>query len=103
MPGQRIHASVAFYPPFYCPKAKLMPEGSVKEWTDLVGGGDREQREWTHHYKDVLELDIFDDTRVKEIIERLKSGPKSETGVLLHRLLVMTWSCKLFGFVSDTS
>ncbi|KAF8532009.1 hypothetical protein JB92DRAFT_3104395 [Gautieria morchelliformis] len=91
-PGQRIHASVAFCPTSYCPKAKLTPEGSVKAWTNLVGGGDRGQRKWTDHFKDVLELDFFDDTTVTEVIQRLKMGPDNEKGVWLHRLLVMSWS-----------
>jgi hypothetical protein len=92
--GQKIHASVAFCHTSYSPKAKLSPEGSVKVWKDLVGGGDREGREWTDRFKDVLELDIFDDTAVEEVIHRLKSGHDSGWDVLLHRLLVMTWSRK---------
>ncbi|KAF8493851.1 hypothetical protein JB92DRAFT_1160898 [Gautieria morchelliformis] len=91
-PGQKIHASVAFCPASYCPKAKLSPESSVKEWTNLVGEGDREWWGWADIFKDVLELDIFDDTTVKEVIQRLKTGPDTEKGVWLHRLLVMSWS-----------
>ncbi|KAF8507498.1 hypothetical protein JB92DRAFT_3121813 [Gautieria morchelliformis] len=91
-PGQRIHASVAFCPISYCPKAKLSPEGSVKAWTSLVGWGRRRWREWTHDFKDVVELDFFDDITVTEVIQRLKTGPDNEKGVWLHRLLVMTWS-----------
>ncbi|KAF8489057.1 hypothetical protein JB92DRAFT_3148147 [Gautieria morchelliformis] len=80
-PGQKIHASVAFCPTSHCPKAKLCPESSVKAWADIVGRG--------HH---VLELDIFDDTTVNEVVQRLKTGPDTEKGVWLHRLLVMSWS-----------
>ncbi|KAF8523846.1 hypothetical protein JB92DRAFT_2883113, partial [Gautieria morchelliformis] len=91
-PGQKIHASVAFCPTSYCPKAKLSPESSVKEWTNLVGGGHHEWRGWADIFKEVLELDIFDGTAMKEVIQRLKTGPDTEKGVWLHRLLVMSWS-----------
>ncbi|KAF8463189.1 hypothetical protein JB92DRAFT_2838920 [Gautieria morchelliformis] len=47
------------------------PEGSVKAWADIVGEG-----------------------HLKEIIQRLKTGPDTEKGVWFHRLLVMSWSRK---------
>ncbi|KAF8483193.1 hypothetical protein JB92DRAFT_3032396 [Gautieria morchelliformis] len=93
--GQKIHASVAFCPTSYCPKAKLSPESSVKAWVNIIGRGDYEWWGWTDGFKDVLELDIFDDTtvkEVKEVIQKLKAGPDTEKGVWLHRLLVMSWS-----------
>jgi hypothetical protein len=102
-PGQRIHASVAFCPTTYSPKSILSPNNNVKEWTDLVGVGDLQWGGWTDRFKDILELDIFDDTTAKEVIRRLKSGPDTEQRIWLHRLLVMTWSCEFFGIEHDTS
>jgi hypothetical protein len=89
-PGQRIHASVDFCPKSYDPKAKMSPKGSVNAWADLVGGGD------PYRFKDIFELDIFDDATVKGVVHKLNLGPDAEMGIWLHRLLVMTGSCEFF-------
>jgi hypothetical protein len=94
-PGQKIHASVAFSPSKYRPKAVLPKDGSPSNWEGLIQlNGDR-QFNYPEEWEGWLEMDIFDPTTAQTVINNLEiSSVDLLTSV--HRLTVMTRSGAFF-------
>ncbi|OBZ69812.1 hypothetical protein A0H81_10341 [Grifola frondosa] len=90
-PGQKIHASVAFCPKRYTPKARL-PRKIKDNWHDLVGMGDRFDMDWTRKWNGLLELDIFDTESAVSLVNHFKglSTHGEDIAMWIHRLNMMT-------------
>lgn len=89
MPGQKLHASIAFYDGDYSPKAvepSIWP-GSMKK---LVAMGKLDPNWASAKWKEVLEMDIFDYSQLPNIVHNLKSNPRGELAHMwAYRLTVM--------------
>ncbi|KAJ7484542.1 hypothetical protein FB451DRAFT_1232827 [Mycena latifolia] len=68
-PGQKIHASVAFIKN-YKPKA-ILPSKTTG-WKDILEKGSRLEHSWTTKLRDILEMDLFDLSNIKALIEDAK-------------------------------
>jgi hypothetical protein len=79
VPGQKIHASVAFKERLYNPRAQAISSMPKIEWQSLVGTGKINDISWAQKWEEQLEMDIFDRSLVQEIVEELKqNGIKSK-------------------------
>ena len=90
-PGQKIHASVAFSPSEYRPKAVLPKRESPPSWKGLIQLNGDTQFKYPKDWEVWLDMDIFDPTAAQTVISNLES----ETVNILtsvHRLTVMTQS-----------
>lgn len=89
VPGQKIHASVAF-----CPKDSRYQPWAIlpkdKKWENLVSCGDKTDMRWAREWKDLLEMDFFDIFAADKLISSFQV-----TETHLHRLKVLSWSGKL--------
>ena len=74
-PGQKIHASVAFIQD-YEPLAKFSERIEKGDWLRILCKGRQDSFEWSDKIKELLELDLFDHTRVKPLIEEIKRDVK---------------------------
>jgi hypothetical protein len=70
-PGQKIHASVSFIQG-YKSQATFSPGMAAKGWKSLVGKGQREGSNWAKGIEHLLELDLFDYSKVETIIKEIK-------------------------------
>jgi len=87
--GQKIHASVAFKPSCYKPLAQAKsPQGKI-DWELLVGSGKTDDISWTQQWEEYLEMDVFDHSTVRPILEKLRdvNQPAENLRWVLHRLL----------------
>ncbi|OBZ68812.1 hypothetical protein A0H81_10990 [Grifola frondosa] len=93
LPGQTIHASVAFCPRGYLPKAQL-PSNTKNDWKDLIGKGKKYDMDWIVRWRGLLELDIFDATAASTLVSNLQNqfAHDRETAVWIHRLKIMAAS-----------
>ncbi|KAJ7440547.1 hypothetical protein B0H11DRAFT_2352530, partial [Mycena galericulata] len=73
-PEQKIHASVAFIKN-YQPKAILPP--GTKGWQDILEKGSRNELSWTDDLRDILEMDLFDLSNTKALINNASSDNTS--------------------------
>jgi hypothetical protein len=49
--------------------------------------------DWANSWKDVVEMDIFDHSTIKDVLAKLASASnEAEARFNLHRLMVTTWS-----------
>ena len=94
-PGQKIHASVAFIED-YKPKANFAEGMTKKTWNDILRKGKQDQISWTEKIQDILEMDLFDHSNVKTIIDKLELD--MEDSQLIRRLefLASTRTCSLY-------
>jgi hypothetical protein len=93
--GQKIHASVAFkeclcYKPLAQAKS---PQGKI-DWELLVGSGKTDDISWTQQWEEYLEMDVFDHSTVRPILEKLRdvNQPAENLRRVLHRLRFMALS-----------
>lgn len=89
--GQKIHASVAFSPSTYCPKAVLPKAESSLKWEDLIQLNGDTQFNYPKDWEGWLEMDIFDPTTAQTVINNLESS-SVDLRTSVHRLTVMTQS-----------
>jgi hypothetical protein len=94
-PGQKIHASVAFSPSNYCPKAVLPKGESALDWEHLIRLHGDTQFEYPKDWEGWLEMDIFDLTTAQTVVNNLESS-SVDLPTSLHRLTVMTQSGAFF-------
>lgn len=94
-PGQKIHASVAFSPQDYHPKAVFPPEErSKKIWGDLIKlKGKTTEFVYPEEWKDCLEMDMFDLNTANAVVNELEKQSVDPLA-WVHRLKVMTKSRK---------
>ena len=90
-PGQKIHASVAFSPSEYRPKAKLPKRGSPPNWEGLIQLNGDTQFKYPKDWENWLDMDIFDLTTAQTVISNLESSSVNPL-MSVHRLTVMTQS-----------
>jgi hypothetical protein len=83
VPGQQIHASVAFKESRYNPRAQVISSISKIKWESLVGTGKINDISWTRKWEGQLEMDIFDRSLVQEIVEELKQNGIKSNGLEL--------------------
>lgn len=95
--GQKIHASVAFSPLKYHPKAVLPKDESPLKWEDLIQLNGDTQFDYPKDWEGWLEMDIFDLTTAQTVISNLESS-YVDIRTSVHRLTVMTQSS---GFYTD--
>jgi hypothetical protein len=91
--GQKIHASVAFKE-CYKPRAQAKsPQGKIN-WESLVGSGKTDDISWTQQWEEHLEMDVFDHSIVRPILEKLRDVNRSAEDIRrwLHRLRFMALS-----------
>ncbi|KAI9455298.1 hypothetical protein F5148DRAFT_1226410 [Russula earlei] len=67
MPGQKIHASVAFIQN-YQPKAKFSVDVEGGDWIRILGTGRQDSFDWTDPIRDLMELDLFNPASVKRLV-----------------------------------
>ncbi|KAF8801532.1 hypothetical protein BYT27DRAFT_7198051 [Phlegmacium glaucopus] len=67
-PGQKIHASVSFIKD-YKSKAKFSPGMVDGDWSSVVNKGRQDDISWMKGIENLLELDLFDYSNVKKIID----------------------------------
>jgi len=48
------------------------------EWSDIVGKGDIRDLAWISKFEHLLELDLFDLSATKDIVEKLRGNPDQE-------------------------
>ena len=101
-PGQKIHASVAFIED-YKPKANFAEGMTQKTWDDILGMGKQDQISWTKEIQEILEMDLFDHSNVKTIIDELELN--MENSQLIGRLefLASTRMCSLYELTMTAS
>ena len=87
-PGQKVHASIAFCKEDYYPKAILNLKDNYL-WKQLLGKGSILSRDWATGWETLLELDIFDLSRMSHVIEMLKSETRDEESMWAYRLCAM--------------
>jgi hypothetical protein len=98
-PGQKVHASVAFSPLEYRPKAVLPKRGSPSNWEGLIQLNGDTQFKYPKDWEDWLDMDIFDPTTAQTVINNLESlSVNLLTSV--HRLTVMTQSGTSFTWLA---
>ena len=93
--GQKIHASVAFQKrSCYTPHAQAKSPQEKIIWDSLVGSGNTEDTSWTQHWEECLEMDLFNHSFVRPILEQLqnKSASLEDLKRWLHRLRFMALS-----------
>ncbi|KAJ7167522.1 hypothetical protein C8R46DRAFT_1093281 [Mycena filopes] len=86
-PHQKIHASVAFIKD-YKPRAIL--SNHIKEWDDILEKGSRDELSWAEGLKDILELDLFDLSNVRLLIDEATSDGASNSSLVRLRFLSST-------------
>jgi hypothetical protein len=101
-PGQKIHASVAFIED-YEPKANFAEGMTLKTWDDILRKGKQDEISWTKEIQEILEMDLFDHSNVKTIIDELKLN--MENFQLIGRLefLASTRMCSLYELTVTTN
>jgi hypothetical protein len=77
-PGQKIHASVAFIQS-YEPRATFSDDVEGGSWLRILTQGRRDSIEWANEIKDLLELDLFDHTRLKILLDGIEKNMRSES------------------------
>jgi hypothetical protein len=95
-PGQKIHASVAFSPSEYRPKAVLPKDGPPSNWESLITLNGDTQFNYPKDWEPWLEMDIFDLTTAQTVIDNLESSSSVPLRTSVHRLTVMTQSGAFF-------
>jgi hypothetical protein len=100
-PGQKIHASVAFSPLSYRPRAVLPANERSKDWGDLIRLNGETQFDYPEDWKDWLEMDIFDLSTAEAVVNNLESS-SVDLLTSVHRLTVMAKS-GAFRLVTDIS
>ncbi|KAF7364544.1 hypothetical protein MVEN_00323400 [Mycena venus] len=85
LPGQHVHASVAFKKGKdedgnfkYKPKASLSLLGSDLKWTSLVGLGKVEDISWATPWKQQLEMDLFDSSAARDVGRKLQNATSDQ-------------------------
>ena len=76
-PGQKIHASVCFIGGGYTPKARFSEDVTGDwdtDWSKLIGVaiGKKDGLDWARPIEDILEMDLFDLSNVKLIVDRAR-------------------------------
>ena len=96
LPGQKIHASVAFKSTGYTPKATFVSHQFKPSWEELVGKGPswNSDRSGAGNWAQYLEMDLFDYTAGSDAIMRLTDTSLAREDVLhiLQRLDFMAMS-----------
>lgn len=90
LPGQKIHASVAFKDRDYKPKATFIGNDKMSnpDWKDLVGEGpsgslvSTQRNSWAGY----LEMDLFDHESISNAIEKLSDPKRKAKSDVLHVL-----------------
>ena len=72
-PGQKIHASVAFIQN-YEPRAIFSEGVEEGDWLRILTKGRQGSFNWANEAKDLLELDLFDHSRLKIYLEKLQKN-----------------------------
>jgi hypothetical protein len=91
-PGQMIHASVAFKPPSYRPKATLSGGLGHLQWNDLIATAKIGDLRLSDNWQGNLEMDLFDHSTAAGMFKVLENGDPSRTTELLDRLTILAWS-----------
>ncbi|KZP10451.1 hypothetical protein FIBSPDRAFT_216725 [Athelia psychrophila] len=82
LPGQKIHASIAFRQESYAPIASFYKHAASEKtppnWGDIVGRGQAGQFRNIDGWEDILELDIFDASVVPHLLDRLQEEEFNE-------------------------
>ncbi|KAJ6596221.1 hypothetical protein DFH09DRAFT_1024082, partial [Mycena vulgaris] len=99
VPGQRIHASVAFKKPEYHPRATFRESGGIP-WESFVGKDiDTGDFEWANEWRNLIEMDLFDASFTVEAVQNLKSlwerGDSSKEKYWIKRLSFIALSGEL--------
>ena len=91
MPGQTIHASVCFIEGDYTPKAVFHDQFPIRDWTKIVGaaGGKLDSIAWSEEIHEILEMDLFDITRVPRTLQRYKDESAEDPKEWSERLEFM--------------
>lgn len=76
MPGQKIHASVSFIR-HYTPRATFSSGMSEEGWNRILGKGERHGTDWAKGIEDLLEMDLFDYSAVKVLIDKVNQDPRN--------------------------
>lgn len=93
LPGQKVHASVAFCKKPHNPQAMLPSHPSKRSWVQLVGTGRMDDLYWRDDWEDILEMDIFDISSAKECVMKIL-GSSTNLAVWVHRLKMISSSCR---------
>ncbi|KAF8521666.1 hypothetical protein JB92DRAFT_1772993 [Gautieria morchelliformis] len=96
MPYQKVHYSTAFLDPTkYIPNATPPPHA---HWNELVGIT-REHRDdvsWKIRHDDLWEVDVFDNSMGRDVVEKLQGAGTEDMEFTLHRLKLMAGSSITF-------
>lgn len=95
-PGQKIHASVAFCPKGYRPKAVLPPNERTKDWKDLIKFNGEKVFKCPNNWENIVEMDIFDASTVEMLIRYLEN-PSIDPVVSIYRLSMIALSGEFGG------
>lgn len=89
-PHQKIHFSVAFKDKGYKPKATLrhIPSTSSRDWGTLVGREASEELQPNDDWMQLLELDLFDENVVDDLIQQLANEKPAPSTKEVIRLLI---------------
>jgi hypothetical protein len=77
-PGQKIHASVAFIRN-YEPRAVFSDGVEKGDWLRILTKGRKDTVDWSNEIKDFLELDLFDHSRLKILLDNLQKNMDAES------------------------
>ena len=88
-PGQKIHASVAFIQG-YEPRATFSDDVERGSWLRILTQGRPDRIDWANEIKDLLELDLFDHTRLKFILDDIEMNMDTKA---IQRLGMWTSTC----------
>ncbi|KAK0476275.1 hypothetical protein EDD18DRAFT_168831 [Armillaria luteobubalina] len=94
LPQQRIHVSVMFQHKGYTPLATFLGDKG-RDWASLLEISDitkLEDLSWADEWAYMLEMDLFDDSMVRTMIEQLKGDTLLDPVLLLRRLAFMALS-----------
>jgi hypothetical protein len=94
--GQKIHASVAFCPSTYRPRAVLPPGSALNNWDERIHRSNDECIKWLTKRHHIFEMDMFDLSGAEIIINKLSSEQGNDYELWLHRLTVMTGFSEFF-------
>lgn len=103
VPGQKLHASLAFKPKEYLPCANFSTEIGGRPWNDLVGGkpwddligeGSMNNLDWADSWGTLLELDLFDYSGTVDDAAKKLGGVEHEShsDILFRRLAFVALS-----------
>ena len=93
VPGQKLHASLAFKPKEYVPQASFSNEIAGGSWNDLIGEGSMDNLNWADSWGTLLELDLFDyEGTIDDAAKKLGEVVHESHSHIFHRLAFVALS-----------